>query len=522
MENFNEQEYLKYKEYMLNKLGERDSLIKHVKLGYFGELNKDDVISPFFPRFVKEWCGDIELRELSIYLNTTSRQYDELLYDRQELESILKNREALKQIFPQIAEKVEIFCVEKNIYSSNSTTKGIRKDVKVPSFDKVEHTLPEVIYANKIIETISEKINSKNLSPFEKFYLCYLIVSENVVYLKENSKQYSPHSLISTLTQMHGCCMGKSLMLQKFLQLTGINSAPICISSDNLQAEYERKHAYLKENTNKNWTKPFKLASFELRKQFNRLKKAFVSNKSELDHMMNLVYLNDKKYGINGVFGVDVTNFDAFIKLQPILDYAFTSSSFIGGTEFVDKFLKKVYNPEVEEDKKEYYEKLKSEQDVTEKLFKSFDPMTFIINLEKKYEIKNFVVLYEWAKKKFDYETMSEDEKKDLKKVVDNFSSNMEACKSWYDLKNLTESDSDNSDISKKFYKYMNEEVVEQINSIFDQANAVNDLRWVKQAEEPNENDIDICENNVIDTYNEIVNDVKNIFKANDIPVLCN
>ena len=68
----------------------------------------------------------------------------------------------------------------------------------------------------------------------------------------------------------------------------------------------------------------------------------------------------------------------------------------------------------------------------------------------------------------------------------------------------------------------MNEEVVEQINSIFDQANAVNDLRWVKQAEEPNENDIDICENNVIDTYNEIVNDVKNIFKTNDIPVLCN
>ena len=68
----------------------------------------------------------------------------------------------------------------------------------------------------------------------------------------------------------------------------------------------------------------------------------------------------------------------------------------------------------------------------------------------------------------------------------------------------------------------MNDEVLEQINSIFDQANAVNDLRWVKQAEEPNENDIDICENNVIDTYNEIVNDVKNIFKTNDIPVLCN
>lgn len=505
MENFNEQEYLKYKEYMLNKLGERDSLIKHVKLGYFGELNKDDVINPFFPRFVKEWCGDIELRELSIYLNTTSRQYDELLYDRQELESILKNREALKQIFPQIAEKVEIFCVEKNIYSSNSTTKGIRKDVKVPSFDKVEHTLPEVIYANKIIETISEKINSKNLSPFEKYCLCFILVQYDVMYNNDEAKfdkNYNPRSLISTVANMEGVCMGKSLMLQKLLSMVGVEARCIPVSLKKMSAEQQN------------------------------------DSPETTDHVINIVAFKDEEYGMNGLFALDVTNEKIFIPINEVFEKALVQTSFLYAFEDISSFYNYAYENFLPEylDSQVNAKKYNDQESTMGQLFENYNFGEFVSLLANGRNLNkpNETILIDWLNKKFNEEnktfgfyTMEADNE------FSDFIKKAKSCHSWKELKEFAyarKNGFEDADMTRQLkpleegldsdrasldlaYDYLYKEVKKHINTIY----ALNDLRWLKEMERPTEEAIERCGENIDNTLNQIRNKLNQQESHNDL-----
>lgn len=128
---------------------------------------------------------------------------------------------------------------------------------------KKDYTLAELIQADKTLDHIINKINSFGFSPFEKYLYIYHYLA-NKKFKKEDivgEENYKPRDVISVMTSDYIVCEGYARLMKYLCDNVGIT----CICQ------------------------------------------TLTVNKGLEKHMNNLVYLDDDKYDIHGLYYADVT-----------------------------------------------------------------------------------------------------------------------------------------------------------------------------------------------------------------------
>ncbi len=196
-------------------------------------------------------------------------------------------------------------------------------------------TFDQVMEANSKILSVANKINryaeEHNISPFEKFLICRKYICKKIEYITE--PVVDTHSYIGTILAMKGCCSGEAQSLRILLKLCGINS--FCISTDinakdvNLSLPLMRRYSGV--NTLIYEGKELTIDEYEkiCIDKINSLE----SKEMSTNHAINIVQIDDDKYGMHGIGATDPTGSNdfelLFIKDKECLNNLFNFSSYI-------------------------------------------------------------------------------------------------------------------------------------------------------------------------------------------------
>lgn len=289
--------------YMEEKLKwDRNFLLDLIKANPKGSLeipfSKKDLSNPKFNAFLKQLCKYKD-KDASFELIYTDREM--FLDDRYAVKLCYLNDEIKNN-------NGKIYFVEE--INERGSLLGSKSKEAITSFRKT--TFEETIEANQIIVNMANKINriakEKNLSPFEKYLLCFRVV--NAIEYSEKDDDYfkdnylKSQSFIETILSNKGICVGKAEYLRNLLNLVGINACEVGINSilktkiktNDLRRVLDLKTEHIPE------TEEFLAMLDELCKGLGDPSKI-----KNTDHSTNLIYLEDEKYGISGIFEGDPT-----------------------------------------------------------------------------------------------------------------------------------------------------------------------------------------------------------------------
>ena len=486
------------------------------KLANAGEesyISKEDFLSPYFARFIENYssyCEKYDLPKTKLFLN--SSKYDDLIYSKEELKILVQNYESLKKLT-----NIELYLREEKIdsgtalFHDSGMNSGSRREWHWENRPEVvEHTLPEVILANKRLQNIADLINegkgnNKPFTPFEKYCLCFILVQYDVMYNNDEAKfdkNYNPRSLISTVANMEGVCMGKSLMLQKFLSMVGVEARCIPVSLKKMSAEQQN------------------------------------DSPETTDHVINIVAFKDEEYGMNGLFALDVTNEKIFIPINEVFEKALVQTSFLYAFEDISSFYNYAYENFLPEylDSQVNAQKYNDQESTMGQLFENYNFGEFVSLLANGRNLNksNETILIDWLNKKFNEEnktfgfyTMEADNE------FSDFIKKAKSCHSWKELKEFAyarKNGFEDADMTRQLkpleegldsdrasldlaYDYLYKEVKKHINTIY----ALNDLRWLKEMERPTEEAIERCGENIDNTLNQIRNKLNQQESHNDL-----
>lgn len=130
--------------------------------------------------------------------------------------------------------------------------------------------IEEIKNAQSQLNQWVNEINSKNLSPFEKFLYAYDLITD-FPYTADFCNNHLQGSVVGVLNSRNIVCTGYSYLLATLTKL-------------------------LNDNNVKTYVLECNVSSFQNKKKSRNLNKDFA-------HQLNLVYVNDEKYGIKG-YGV--------------------------------------------------------------------------------------------------------------------------------------------------------------------------------------------------------------------------
>lgn len=264
-------------------------------------LSKKELINPALKESIENGTFQTMLKEKYQNVDNATLKFvcrdDDVFFNRNEGDDIWFNAEAIKSIGGDLS-----FCELVNesyyYYNDNNGRLTYLKSLHQPA--EYHYTFDEVWLVHKNLLKIARKINNSQidskgkiyyLSPFEKFMICFKI-AHDLTYNTESDKQ---RSLIGTIKGKKGCCAGIAKVFTALLKEVGITCAYMPV-----QSRIESYFPFL-DSRNKN-TATYYMNG--LRENYKNL--SFI-DKDMSNHRCNIVYLEDKKYGINGTFAADAT-----------------------------------------------------------------------------------------------------------------------------------------------------------------------------------------------------------------------
>lgn len=246
----------------------------------------------------------------------------DLAFNQDEAMQILENREALRKIGGEIVFE-ETVCsggqtfgpsyvslYQGSRFSPESELKKIGKyfidraavDYSI-YLNKVLVSFPAMMEVNNRLTSVAEQINmiseKNHLSPYEKYLLCNRFVGDLEYYRKDEKVDHGEYrasqSYVETVQKNKGCCVGKAQYLRALLSMVGIKSCAIVVHNNNEYAAYF-------------YSVDEKVAA----------SKISIESMTRSNHVINLVCLEDQKYGVSGVFAADAVGLIApsFIPLE--------------------------------------------------------------------------------------------------------------------------------------------------------------------------------------------------------------
>ena len=269
-----------------------------------------------------------------------------LFFSQKQALTLLQNYKLIKKQGYDLVFREPLKDSSQNIISDNNRFVGIEMDKRGMLL-----TFGEILQINTKLLQCANKINNysnnHNLSPFEKYLVCFNYVS-NIQYSTDYFDM--SHSYTGTILKNQGCCVGKSQYLRILLKLCNINS---CCATMMMSKEMEElTYHFFKKYRND-------LSFFDDKnnpiniEEWRYFYSNEVQNINELDiqtcndHCINLIYIDDDKYNLHGIFTCDTCN--SMLKYMPIKDrnslkniFNFsTYALFSNGGEF-DAFLSEI------------------------------------------------------------------------------------------------------------------------------------------------------------------------------------
>lgn len=299
-------------------------------------LKKKQLLSPLLKECIKEGF----FKDSKLYKYNFVCIDSDLFFNTQEALELLETYQSIKDMGG------EVFFEEIVSESYDDIWNDRAKKLSALTFetDFFHYSFDEMMQINKKLYDVAKKINSGlvddlglpiKLSPFEKYLLCYRIV-QNVPYYNKNEPNNSSHSYVETVMRNAGCCAGKAKYLQALLKWVGIDSCDIAVSSKKSRCFiFSSIQQSLKKAFSRNWRNNdeegarfnfqynqkymeelqdlLSITHFNLENSLSHFNETPERLKHLSNHKMNLVYLKDDKYGLDGVFAADPTanwNFD--------------------------------------------------------------------------------------------------------------------------------------------------------------------------------------------------------------------
>lgn len=330
-------------------------------------LTKEEIISPQLSQCIRQGVFKKIGDGTKLVIKCSDR---DLAFNTDEAMNLIQNHEALKEIGGEMIFEETILRDNKLYYSDQSNPMSSRlinevsmrgnlddsnlkqrvedalsKDPNIYEMIK-SHILvsfPEMMEVNKKLTKLSEKINKlskeNNLSPYEKYLLCCEAIKGLTYYINDQNVYDPAQSYIETVQKNSGCCLGKAQYLRALLSMIGIKSCTVVVDSRREWATYYH----------------------EIDRQNLAQEKLDEVNKNEherlgIDHAMNLIFLEDPKYGISGVFAGDAVSVGApsTISLDGNLDTFLNYSMLYESGEEIFEFLDDL--PTATEQGKDYSE----------------------------------------------------------------------------------------------------------------------------------------------------------------------
>lgn len=282
------------------------------------ELTKEQLLSPLLKQCLEE----------GLFKTDTGIKYEFACYEQ----FVLNPKEA--KAFAQNATAIlkshtDMWFYEKKEGGSNilSSLKTILLSYQIEDLGYFRYSLEQVLGINIKLAEYAKKIKSltvtkngitRNLSPFEKYLLCYKII-ENVpytLYEDTNNEIELSRSFYATVLNNRGCCVGKAFFLKALLKMVGIDSCVIAVNSTASNLAFHDNSIQMIQNTpmdfferyGENKGIEFHLETKVYRYYLSKLQSTFLVELKAPNHAINLVYLDDKNYGISGVFASDATD----------------------------------------------------------------------------------------------------------------------------------------------------------------------------------------------------------------------
>ena len=172
------------------------------------------------------------------------------------------------------------------------------------SFENIEieellkrYTLQEYYEYEKLLYSFVEP--AKDFSPLEKYIYAYDIVKFFKKYKESKKDKMKSRRLYSILNNNYMVCVGYSIMLEDLLNKLEIPNIPISVSVE-LSSRKARKQ--LAKKYGAEWDK---MSTEQKNKRINE-QATFIPN-SYAGHSRRMVYIQDPKYGIDGIYFSDPT-----------------------------------------------------------------------------------------------------------------------------------------------------------------------------------------------------------------------
>ncbi len=443
------------------------------KLKYFGEriinkakhgnemvtltLTKVQLIDPMLLRCIQEKVFEKEFGGKKIKFKCAD---GDLFFKTDEFKALNENYQAINENGGELVFEETVKFSSYDNYSSNKELLDFA-DI----FDKKERSFEEIVQINIKLSEIAEKINNgivdengnnNQLSPLEKYLICFQIVNDITYFNEDNASRITDgysitRSLVDLVNNHYGCCVGKSEYLRALLSMVGIESCSVAVDSDRQKILYkqnrldqdkiafDKSRASLINGDYENDDKLYKKRSLELDIEEKMLKSKQDEIKESLDeykkdftylnHQTNLIYLKDEKYGVDGIFLGDATwggNFTAVTLNKDIEMFFNFGTLFISG-DSISKFLDRVggqSNQNKEDNEQDVYfnfskrmiiEKFKTK---LSRVYKSVsfetDKSKFLLRLE---ECKNYEQVLDLVDEKCDDMNYVTGEKNEYAKV---------------------------------------------------------------------------------------------------------
>lgn len=291
-------------------------------------LTKDEITSPLLKESIEQSLFDDILGTSSKLVVKCSDR--DLAFNKEEAMRLVDNHEVLTKAGGAMFFEESISsanCVtgdeivdeneNEGLASADSEQSNVSREYK----EIIKHVLvsfQEMMGVNEkladLAKNIKEISDENNLTPYEQYLLCHRVVSNLPYYTTENASYDSSQSYIETVQKNSGCCVGKAQYLRALLSMIGIKSCVISVNSKNEEAAYRRTEG----------------------------KPSLQSESILTNHAINLICLEDQKYGISGVFAGDAVargSYD-FITLENNLTVLFNYGGLYRGKNQICTFLK--------------------------------------------------------------------------------------------------------------------------------------------------------------------------------------
>ncbi len=214
----------------------------------------------------------------------------------------------------------------------------------------------QVLRVNNKLQEVAKKINeyaeSHNLSSYEKYLVCFKYINK-IKFADDDEDFVNLRTLVGTIKENKGCCVGKAQSLRALLHLCGINSC--CINVNGIAYGLLVVPMLKKYHLNAVVDgMPLDEAKLKFIKDFNKMNKS--SKQTENGHQINIVQFEDDKYNMHGIGVADTCNeFCTFCPFEDIdqLRHTFNFTSYAAlshGGGFED-FIREI-NPSYLPDKK--------------------------------------------------------------------------------------------------------------------------------------------------------------------------